>query len=278
MSESAAVLTRLIHHLHELSLLHGVRVLFVQILHELELVIVFVLLLVLLIILILFGLLLLFQPLRIFIIRLFCFGSSDRFLHFSELLDRVRGLGLRLSPAASIVAVGRATHMQHLGRAARRCVPQLPLLGQLAAATFHHNSLLAEAVLVRGRVGVNLAHSLLIHELIVVHCQAVMLDDGDHLVVLRLLRAVERGHSALIHAALLVVLAAIVARADVHVQELAVGVVPGQDRLERLVDLLVFALLFVLLTLVVLIAPLARDQAAELGQHVLVIDLLGVPH
>ena len=279
MSESAAVLTRLIHHLHELSLLHRVRVLFVQILHELELVIVFVLLLVLLVFLILFGLvLLLLQPLRIFIIRLFCFGGSDRFLHFSELFDRVRGLGLRLRPAASIVAVSRATHMQHLGRAARRCVPQLPLLGQLAAATFHHNSLLAEAVLVRGRVGINLAHSLLIHELIVVHCQAVMLDDGDHLVVLRLLRAVERGHSALIHAALLVVLAAIVARGDVHVQELAVGVVPGQDRLEGLVDLLVFALLFVLLTLVVLIAPLARDQAAELGQHVLLIDLLGVPH
>ena len=271
-------MTRLIHHLHELSLLHGIRVLFVQILHELELVIVFVLLLVLLVFLIFLGLvLLLFQPLRIFVIRLFCFGSSDRFLHFSELFDRVRGLGLRLRPATSIVAVGRAPHMQHLGRAARRCVPQLPLLGRLAAA-FHHNSLLAEAVLVRGRVGINLAHSLLIHELIVVHCQAVMLDDGHHLVVLRLLRAVERGHSALIHAALLVVLAAIVARGDVHVQELAVGVVPGQDRLERLVDLLVFALLFVLLPLVVLVAPLARDQATELGQHVLLIDLLGVPH
>ena len=184
-------MTRLIHHFHEFPLLHGIRVLFVQILHELELVIVFVLLVLLFFLLFGLCLLRLFQPLRIFIIRLFCFGSSDRFLHFSELFYRVRGLGLRLRPATSIVAIGRAAHMQHLGRAARRCVPQLPLLGQLAAATFHHNSLLAEVILVRGRVGIDLAHSLLIHELIVVHCQAVVLDDGDHLVVLRLLRAVE---------------------------------------------------------------------------------------
>ena len=82
----------------------------------------------------------------------------------------------------------------------------------------------------------------------------------------------------MVHAALVVVLAAVVARADVHVQELAVSVIPGQDRLERLVDLLVLALLLVLLPLKVFVAPLARDQAAELGQHVLLIDLLGVSH
>lgn len=53
---SAAVLTRSIHHFHELPLLHGVCVLLVQVFHELKLVVVIILLLVVLVLVIAFTL------------------------------------------------------------------------------------------------------------------------------------------------------------------------------------------------------------------------------
>ena len=43
MTESARVLSGLIHHFHNLSLFHGIGILFIQIFHELELIVVFIL-------------------------------------------------------------------------------------------------------------------------------------------------------------------------------------------------------------------------------------------
>ena len=60
---SAAILSRSVHHFHELALLHGIRVLFVQVLHEKELVVIFIflLLLFLFLLLILFFLVIFFR-------------------------------------------------------------------------------------------------------------------------------------------------------------------------------------------------------------------------
>ena len=78
MREGATVvLTRFIHHFHELSLLHRVSVLFIQVLYELELVIVFVI----------FGLLQLMLLLHLIIIIIIIFFDDD-------IIIRIRMIGI----------------------------------------------------------------------------------------------------------------------------------------------------------------------------------------
>ena len=120
-------------------------------------------------------------------------------------------------------------------------------------------------------MGIDLAHCLLVHELIVIHCHSVMLNYGHHFVVLRFLRAVE-GCYSLVDATFVVVLATIVTCATVLVEELAIAVITCQNCLERLINLLVLALF---LPIEVLIATLS-DQAAKLRQHILLINLFRV--
>ena len=134
-------------------------------------------------------------------------------------------------------------------------------------------------------LGIDLANSLLVHELVIVCGPApsnvVMLDYRDHLFILGLLRPIERS-DRLADAVLIVVLTAVIRRTPhilIHHQALTIAVVAASKHsLKRLIDFLLF-LLFLILKHQVLVALgcLSDRDTSELRQHhVLLIDLLRV--